>query len=80
MNLRFDLRFLWNTLFVDEKFFILFCTESGELPLEVGENDTLIPNFLVQLSRFLLQRLPIDNFVRDIERGCELVLEADEFV
>ena len=40
----------------------------------------LIPNFLVQLSRFLLQRLPVDNFVHSIEHGCELVLKADEFV
>jgi len=64
-NLRFDLRFLWNALFVDEKFFVLFSTESGQLPFEVGEEDTLIPNFLVQLSRFLLQSFPGDDFIRD---------------
>jgi len=65
-NLRFDLWLLRNALFVNEKFFVLFSTESGELPLEVGEGDALVPNFLVQLSRFLLQRFPGNNFIRDL--------------
>ena len=67
-------------LFIDEKFFVLFRTKSRELPLEVGEDGTVIPNFLVQLSRFLLQRLSVDDFVRDLKRGRKLVLEADKFV
>ena len=31
---------------------------SGEIPLEVGEEDALIPNFLVQQSCFLLEVSP----------------------
>ena len=67
-------------LFIDEKFFVLFRTKSRELPLEVGEDGTLIPNFLVQLNRFLLQRLSVDDFVRNLKRSRKLILEADKFV
>ena len=79
-NLRFDLRFFRNTLFVDKELFIFFRIECGELPLQVGEGGALIPNFLMQLSRVLLQRLPGNDFIRDLERGREFVLKADEFV
>jgi hypothetical protein len=79
-NLRFDLWFLWNALLINEKFFIPFRAETWELPLEVGKDDTLIPNFLLQLSRFLLQRLPANDFIRDLEGGRELILEVNEFI
>ena len=79
-NLRFDLWFLRNALLIDEKFFILFRAETRKLPLEVGKDDTLIPNFLLQLSRFLLQRLPANDLIRDLEGGRELILEANEFI
>jgi hypothetical protein len=46
-NLRFNLWLLRDTLFVDEEFFVFFRAECGELPLEVGEDDPLIPNFLL---------------------------------
>ena len=53
--------------------------ESGELPLDV-KGDPSVPNFLLQLCCFLLQRLSCDDFVRDLECGGKLVLEADELV
>ena len=65
---------------IDEKFFIVFRTESRELSLEVREDGTLIPNFPVQLSLLLLERPPSNNFIRDLECGRKLILEADEFV
>ena len=79
-NLRFDLWFFRNTLFVYEKFFILFRAKGGELPLEVGKDNTLVPNFLLHVSRFLLQSFPCNNFIRDLEGSCKLVLEANQLV
>lgn len=80
VNLRFNLRFFWNALLIDEQFFILLCTEGGKLPLEVREEDPLVPNFLLQLGNFPLLCLPHNDFVRDFECGGKLILEANEFV
>ena len=79
-NSRLNLGFLRNTLFIDEKFFILLRAESRELSLEVGEDDALVPNFLLQLGRFLLYRFPCNDFIRNLERSCKFVLEANKFV
>ena len=67
-------------LVINKEFFIFLRAESGELPLEAGESDPLVPKFPLELRCIFLRRIPGNNFICYLECACKLALEASKFV